>query len=89
MRSSMQARSADTDPETERVHFEMLRTAGPARRAQIALSLSAQVISLAHEAIRRSTGLTDPVAVGLRFVEIHYGAELAAAVRAYLAARRP
>jgi hypothetical protein len=85
----MQARSADTDPETERVHFEMLRKAGPARRAQMALSLSAQVISLAHRAIRRSTGLTDPVEVGLRFVEIHYGPELAAGVRAYLAARKP
>jgi hypothetical protein len=89
MRSEMQARSADTDPEAERVHFEMLRKAGPARRAQMALSLSAQVISLAHRAIRQSTGLTDPVEVRLRFVELHYGSELAAAVRAYLAARRP
>jgi hypothetical protein len=85
----MQARSADTDPETERVHIEMLRRAGPARRAQMALSLSAQVIELAHQAIRRSTGLTDPVEVGLRFVEMHYGSELAAGVRAYLAARNP
>jgi hypothetical protein len=86
---AMQARSADTDPETERKHFELLRNAGPARRAQMALSLSAQVIGLAHRAIRNSTGLTDPVEVGVRFVELHYGPELAAGVRARLAARTP
>ncbi len=89
MALAMQARSADTDPDTERKHFELLRAAGPARRAQMALSLSAQVIGLAHRAIRESTGLTDPVEVGLRFVELHYGLELAAGVRTRLAARTP
>ena len=85
----MKARSADTDPETERVHIELLRRAGVGRRAQMALSLSAQVIGLAHLAIRRSAGVTDPVEVGLRFVELHYGPELAAGVREYVAARKP
>jgi hypothetical protein len=85
----MRARSADTDPETERKHCDLLREAGPARRAQMALSLSAQVIGLAHRAIRDSTGLTDPVEVGLRFVELHYGPELAAGVRACLDPRTP
>jgi hypothetical protein len=89
MRLFMRARSADTDPETERKHFDLLREAGPARRAQMALSLSAQVIGLAHRAIRNSTGLRDPVEVAVRFVEIHYGPELAAGVRARLAARTP
>jgi predicted transcriptional regulator len=89
MRSVMQARSADTDPETERKHFELLRQAGSARRAQMALALSAQVIEMAHRAIRNATGLRDPVEVKLRFVEIHYGPELAAGVRSCLAARKP
>jgi hypothetical protein len=48
------ARSADTDPEAEAVQIELLRRAGPARRAQMALELSAQVIGLARRAIRRS-----------------------------------
>ena len=85
----MRARSADTDPETEQRLCDLLREAGPARRAQMALSLSAQVIGLAYRAIRDSTGLTDPVEVRLRFVELHYGPELAAGVRARLAARPP
>ncbi len=83
----MKARSADTDPETERVHLELLRQAGVGRRAQMALSLSAQVIGLARLAIRRSAGVTEPVEVGLRFVELHYGHDLAAGVRAYLTAQ--
>jgi hypothetical protein len=54
----------------------------------MALSLSATVIGLARRAIARS--LTRPTAedVGVRFVELHYGAELAAELRRHLAARR-
>jgi hypothetical protein len=47
------ARSADTDPEAEAVQMELLRRAGPARRAQMALELSEQVIGLARRAIRQ------------------------------------
>jgi hypothetical protein len=89
MRPGMQTRSADTDPDTERVHIDLLRRAGSARRAHMALSLSAQVIGLAFRAIRDSAGLTDPREVGLRFVELHYGRDLAAGVRTCLAQRTP
>jgi hypothetical protein len=85
----MDARSPDTDRETERVHIELLRRTGPARRAQMAWSLSAQVIGLARRAMRLSAGLDDPTEVDLRFVAVHYGRELAEGVRARLAARKP
>ena len=85
----MPSRSADTDPDADRVQIELLRQAGTARRAGMALSLSAQVIGLARRAIRRS--LVDPTEeeVSLRFVERHYGEELASDLRRFLAARRP
>jgi hypothetical protein len=80
-----EARSADTDPAAEAVQIDLLRRAGVERRAQMALDLSAQVIRLARRAIRRSSPGASEAEVGLRFVELHYGAELAAGVRRRLA----
>ena len=79
---------SDTDPETERIHLEMLRAASPSRRLQLAISLSRTVMSLARDGIARSLPGASPEEVGLRFVELNYGRELAAALRAYLAAQR-
>jgi hypothetical protein len=79
------ARSADTDPEAEAVQMELLRRAGPARRAQMALDLSAQVIGLARRAIRRSHPNATETEVGILLVERLYGKELAAGVRRRLA----
>lgn len=81
----MIARSADTDPETERVHLDLLRRAGPDRRLQMSLDLSAVVITLAKQALQRSMPNATPTEVDLRFVELHYGRELAADLRRYLA----
>ena len=55
----------------------------------MALSLSAQVIGLARRAIRKSLPGATEEQVGLRFVELHYGRELAAELRRFLSARRP
>ncbi len=88
MRESMQARSRDTDAEAERVQIGLLRAAGVGRRAQMALSLSGTVISLARRAIRRSLPGATEEEVDLRFVELHYGRELAAALRRAIIARR-
>jgi len=84
----IRARSADTDPDAERVQFELLRRATGARRAGLAFSLSETVVGLARNAIRRT--LIDPTEeeVRLRFVDLHYGPLLAAEVRRHLAARR-
>jgi hypothetical protein len=85
----VRARSVDTDPDAEAVQIELLRRAGPTRRAAMALSLSAQVIGLARRAIRDSMPGATEEEVALRFVELHYGRELAAELRTFLAARRP
>ena len=55
----------------------------------MALSLSAQVIGLARRAILRTMPGATEEEVGVRFVELHYGEELAADLRRFLAARRP
>jgi hypothetical protein len=83
----MEARSRDTDPEAERVQLELLRQAGPARRLQMGLGLSAWAITLAHNAIRRTMPEASELEIKLRFVELHYGRELADDVRRHLAAR--
>jgi hypothetical protein len=85
----MRARSADTDPEAERVQIELLRRAGPVRRAQLAIALSAQVMSLARRAVRRSLPGGNAADADLRFVELHYGRALGAELRSFLASRRP
>jgi hypothetical protein len=84
----MDARSADTDPEAERVQLELLRRAGPGRRAGMALALSAQVIGMARRALRRWSPEMTEAEADLRFVELNYGAELAAGLREHLARRR-
>jgi hypothetical protein len=82
-----QARSADTDPEAEAVQMELLRRAGPARRAQMALTLSAQVIGLAKRHLRRCDPEASETEIGIQFVELHYGKEFAEGLRQYLAER--
>jgi hypothetical protein len=79
---------SDTDPEAERIQLELLRRAGPARRLQLALSLSRSVMSLSRGGIARSLEGASPEELGLRFVALHYGADLADALRAELALRR-
>lgn len=80
MPEMMRARSDDTDAAAERVQLDLLRRAGSARRAQMALSLSATTIALARRAIGRRQAGASAEQVGVRFVELHYGAELARAV---------
>jgi hypothetical protein len=79
---------SDTDPEAEAVQLSLLRAASPARRLRLALSLSRTVMSLSRDALARADPGASPEAIGLRFVELNYGAELAEALRADLRARR-
>jgi hypothetical protein len=83
------ARSADTDADVDRFHIELLRRAGVARRAAMAVSLSAQVIGLARRSLRRSSPGATEHEIGIRFVERHYGPELGAELRRFLSTRRP
>jgi len=83
----MRARSADTHPDAERFQIELLRRAPVARRMRLALSLSRSVITLARRAIRRTMPEATEQEVALRFVELHYGRDLADGLRRHLAAR--
>lgn len=84
----MRGRPADTDPDAYELQFALLRHAPLARRLQLALSLSDTVSRLARQAFRRANPAASHEEIGLRFIETHYGSELAEAVRQDLAARR-
>jgi hypothetical protein len=84
----MGTRSVDTDLEADDVQIALLRQAGVTRRARMALSLSGQVIALARQAIRRALPEATDEEVGVRFVELHYGLDLATDLRRFLASRR-
>lgn len=78
---------SDTRPEAEAIQMELLRRASPARRLSLAFSLSESVCALSRRAIRRANpGLSDDE-VGLRFLSLHFGEELAQAVRGELMRR--
>ena len=83
----MQTRLSDTDPDVRRIQAELMRQTTPARRLEMALSLSAAVIDIAYAGIRRRLAGISEVDAGLQFVEIHYGRELAQAVRARMSER--
>jgi len=83
----VQTRLSDTDPDVLLMQAELLRQTTPARRLEVALSLSAAVIDIAYAGIRRRQAGISDVDAGLQFVEIHYGRELAQAVRARMSER--
>jgi hypothetical protein len=84
----VQSKAGDTDPDTERVHRELLRNASPSRRLHLALSLSQSVIALSRAGLAQRLNDNRPEEIGLRFVALHYGQALAEAVRRDLEARR-
>lgn len=77
-------RPVDTSAEAERVQIDLLRAVPVARRLHMAWSLSATVISAARQALRRARPNASSREVDLRFVELHYGSDLAAALSAEL-----
>jgi hypothetical protein len=79
---------SDTDPEAERVQLELLQAASPSRRLRLALSLSRTVMGLARDGLARGLPGASAEEIGLRFVALNYGRELAEDVREYLARSR-
>ena len=77
-------RSDDTSADAERIQVELFRAAPVARRLRIALNLSATVISAARRGLARANPDASQREQDLRFVEVHYGSDLAAALRADL-----
>lgn len=85
--SAVRTRSADTDTEAERVQLELLRAVSPARRLELAFSLSAALITLSRARLQREHPEETDEQIGVRFVALAYGREMAEAVRAHLAGR--
>jgi hypothetical protein len=79
---------SDTPPAVEAIQLDLLRKAGTARRAALALNLSRSAIRASRRAIARRHPELDEQGVLLRWAELHYGEELAGRVRRYLASRR-
>ena len=77
-------RLSDTSPEVEAVLFDMLRQLTPTQRVQRCFSLSVMAANLSRPAIQRAHPEFSPQDVGLRWVELHYGKELADGVREHL-----
>jgi hypothetical protein len=78
---------ATTSPAASRVHIELLRSAGTRRRFQTCQRLSASVTALAKRAIHTRYPELSEREVGLRFIELYYGPELARRVRRHLERR--
>lgn len=81
-------RPVDTSVEAERVQIDLLRAVPVSRRLRMAWSLSATVITMARRALALAQPDASQEELNLRFVELHYGAELAAALRAELIRRQ-
>ena len=73
----------DTTLDAEQVQLRLLRDKAPAQRLAMAVRLSSEVIRLSKRAISRAHPELTPRQVGHLFIELHYGRELAEAVRLY------
>ena len=84
MPEAIPARPADTTPDAEDVQAALFRAAPAARRLHLAFSLSATIIGAARRALARSQPHASTRELDLRFVELHYGRDLAGELRADL-----
>lgn len=73
----MKAQSRDTHPDAERVQIKLLRGTTIAQCARLTFDLSRTVIQLARRAIRRANPGASEAEVGLIFIAVHYGKDLA------------
>ena len=80
----MKADSRDTNPDVERVQYEVLRRLGPAERVRLMRSLSQNIMQMSWQAIRRANLEATDDEVELLFVAMVYGEELATRLKNYL-----
>jgi hypothetical protein len=87
MLRTIPVRAPDTTRDAERVQVALVKAAPLARRLRLALSLSATVIGAARRGLMRAHPHASARELDLRFVELHYGSELASGLRADLERR--
>ncbi len=73
----MSSQPDDTHPDAKKVQLDLLRRASVSERLRLTLSLSQTVTDLAKRALRRRYPHEGEQEILLRFVSVHYGAELA------------
>ena len=78
---------SDTSPEAEKVQIELIRRASVPERIARMRSLTATATRLSRQAIAEAHPAFSPREVDLMWVELHYGRQLAAELREYLAKR--
>ena len=80
---------SDTATEAEQAQIEVIRKMTVAERVAQSRSLTALVIGLSRRAIARANPQLSPQELDVKFVELHYGKELARRFAEYLGSRRP
>lgn len=78
---------SDTEKTAENVQLELLRAKTPAQRSRLVCSMTHTAIFHAKRAIERAHPELSQQERDLLFIEVHYGKELAGAVRAYMRER--
>ena len=84
----MKPLSADTHPEVERIHVQLLVQAGPARRLALTRSLSQSTIEMSRTGLQSRHPHLSPQELTLKLVALCYGEDLARRVEVYLESRR-
>lgn len=74
--------TSDTSPEAEAIQLEAVRRLKPSERLEIAMRLTSALVSQSKSAIRRRFPEITADEVEIKFIELHYGQDLADAVRA-------
>ena len=83
-RMSLEPYTTDTSTEAENIQHELVRRMTPSQRAEVAFRLTSEMIRCSKDAIRRRYPEYSELQRQLVFVELHYGAELAASLARYL-----
>ena len=78
---------SDTSPEAEKVQIELIRRCSVAERIARMRSLTAIGTRMSRQAIAEANPKLDAREVDLRWMELHYGRELADEYRAFLQER--
>ena len=78
---------SDTSPDAEKVQIELLRKSTVAERFAKVRALTARTVGLSKRALARANPDLSPEELKLRFVELHYGKDLAERVRKYVNTR--
>jgi len=78
---------SDTDPEIEKIQISLIRKSSISERISRLRSLSQTVIWLSRRAIKRTNPGLSEKELQCKFVEYHYGNELADGLKKYLTNR--